>query len=313
MTPTASQHAPEPHPSVEELADLSEGLVESPRTAQALRTHVTGCPDCRDTLAALTEVQELLGSAPAPAMPEDLAERLDAALAAEAAARATGATRAADTGPSPAPSAPAPSTGGRPAAAARTSPPGRPEAVTGPPARAGRRRRARVLLGTAAALAAFGLGALLLRPAPQHQDALSSSVPATAPASGGSAAAQQPSDAGAQHPAVAGHVYREDTLAAQARQLLAGRAGTPEQPAQNPAQQPTDGRPQLGAGAGSPCAPAGAGALLAIDHGTFDGAPVDVLVYAVPADPDLLSVVLTVPGCPAGPESVLLRSTVPAR
>ncbi|MGW4898167.1 hypothetical protein ACWEQL_38885, partial [Kitasatospora sp. NPDC004240] len=72
------------HPDVDELADLAEGLVEDAATADALQRHLAGCADCRGTTDALGEVRALLGAAETPPMPQDVAARLDATLAAEA-------------------------------------------------------------------------------------------------------------------------------------------------------------------------------------------------------------------------------------
>lgn len=72
------------HPDVDEISALAEGLL-SPSGAASVRDHLEDCPECADTLAALEEIRELLGAAPAPSpMPLDVAERIDAALAAEA-------------------------------------------------------------------------------------------------------------------------------------------------------------------------------------------------------------------------------------
>ncbi|MFD4895554.1 hypothetical protein ACFWNL_34870, partial [Kitasatospora sp. NPDC058397] len=78
----------EAHPSVDELADLAEGLVESADAARTLRRHLDDCAECRETADALGEVQALLGAVEAPPMPADIAARLDAALGAAAASAA---------------------------------------------------------------------------------------------------------------------------------------------------------------------------------------------------------------------------------
>lgn len=71
------------HPDVTEIADLSEGLV-TPDRAQELRRHLDACTACADVRASLEEIRSLLGSAPEPeGMPDDVAARIDAALAAE--------------------------------------------------------------------------------------------------------------------------------------------------------------------------------------------------------------------------------------
>lgn len=71
------------HPDVAEIADLAEGLLPTTRTTE-VRQHLESCELCADVYASLTEIQGLLGTLPAPApMPDDVAARIDAALAAE--------------------------------------------------------------------------------------------------------------------------------------------------------------------------------------------------------------------------------------
>lgn len=75
-----------PHPDVDELADLAEGLLEPNRSAD-IETHVHGCTDCAGLLAAVRAVPTLLADIPSPAMPPEAAERLEALLRAEATRR----------------------------------------------------------------------------------------------------------------------------------------------------------------------------------------------------------------------------------
>lgn len=72
------------HPGVEELSDLTEGLLPLDR-ATDLRLHLTGCSDCADLYASLEEIRDLLGDVPdAGPMPDDVITRIDLALVAEA-------------------------------------------------------------------------------------------------------------------------------------------------------------------------------------------------------------------------------------
>ncbi|MFJ5119512.1 hypothetical protein [Kitasatospora sp. NPDC088548] len=326
--PLSSPDPTGPHPDPDELADLAEGLVESAATAGALRRHLDGCAECRETADALAEVQALLGAVEPPPMPADLAGRLDSALAAAAAEAVEGPQEAAaaddGAGPPARPSRPAtaPSTAPAPPLA---PPPGRPSAATAPagPGATGagrsrpRRRRAGLLLGSAAALLAIGLGGvLLLRPADRQ------SVDGTMAKADAPAAAAATTDGRAEH-AAGGTVYRDDRLTAQIQQLLARTAATPAPPAAKPSVPsgpadgtpadgpPADGTQGLGGGGRSaPACPAPAdGPPLATDRGSYAGAPVEVLVYPVPDRSGLLDVYLRSPGC--GP--VLLHRTVPAR
>ncbi|MEV7774745.1 hypothetical protein [Kitasatospora sp. NPDC086791] len=325
---TAPLPSPDPagdHPSVDALADLAEGLVESPAAVTALRRHLDGCAECRETVDALAEVQALLGDVDTPPMPADVADRLDAALARAAAEADSAAAPESSPENSPADSSGASSAGaaatrrpGTPAPPARavagpSAPPSRPSAATGP-GRSRPRRRFALLLGTAAALAALGLGgALLLHPGDR---AGGPAVTAGAPADSTAAVGQ---NARSPQPAGAGTVYRADQLAAQVQQLLA-RAETPtgSRPtglAKPDSILPAQGaRPEPSSPAASPtpapsCPAPAAGTPLATDRGSYDGAPVDVLVYPVPGRTDLVDVYLRSPDC--GP--IVLHRNVPSR
>ncbi|MFE3507060.1 anti-sigma factor family protein [Streptomyces sp. NPDC059155] len=81
MTSTADMTQ---HPDVSEISDLTEGLL-SPAQSNDLRQHLDDCALCADVHASLEEIRGMLGTLPGtPRMPADIAERIDAALAAEA-------------------------------------------------------------------------------------------------------------------------------------------------------------------------------------------------------------------------------------
>ncbi|MFF9046295.1 anti-sigma factor family protein [Streptomyces parvulus] len=152
------------HPDVAEIADLAEGLLPTERT-EAIRRHMEGCDLCADVYASLEEIQGLLGTLPEPVgMPDDVAERIDAALAAEAppsvpapeVASSDDGGRVSRETSAPA-SEPAPAAPDRPAGHARSSStgPGRKDRRRG-----GRRRIA--VLGAVAAAAAIGLGSVVV-------------------------------------------------------------------------------------------------------------------------------------------------------
>ncbi|MFZ4181632.1 hypothetical protein ACOZCG_11030 [Streptomyces pseudogriseolus] len=156
------------HPDVAEISDLTEGLLPADRRDD-IRRHLDGCELCADVHASLEEIRGLLGTVSGPPrMPADVAGRIDAALAAEALLHATAPvtdgedenhttrTTAADGAPlhvSRETSVPS----GRPTGRPRSS-------TTGPgrkPRLRGRSRRA-VALGAAFAVAALGLGSVVL-------------------------------------------------------------------------------------------------------------------------------------------------------
>ncbi|MFE9920643.1 hypothetical protein ACFYQA_03435 [Streptomyces sp. NPDC005774] len=167
------------HPGVEEISDLTEGLLPPARDT-AVRRHLDECELCADVRVSLEEIRGLLGTMPGPPrMPTEVASRIDAALAAEALLHATapepgGPAEPVDPEPADAPPAlsdddrahvsretsvsrEAPASTGRPA--------GRPRPSTAGPGRKGRvqrgRRRAAVL-GTVFTVAALGFGTVLL-------------------------------------------------------------------------------------------------------------------------------------------------------
>ncbi|MFJ7042177.1 anti-sigma factor family protein [Streptomyces sp. NPDC101112] len=77
------------HPDVEEISDLTEGLLPPSRT-EDVRQHLDECSLCADVYASLEEIRGMLGTLPGPPrMPDDVAGRIDAALAAEALLSAT--------------------------------------------------------------------------------------------------------------------------------------------------------------------------------------------------------------------------------
>ncbi|MFJ6085552.1 anti-sigma factor family protein [Streptomyces sp. NPDC092369] len=81
MTSTADMAG---HPDVAEISDLTEGLLSPSRTA-AVRRHLDECELCTDVYASLEEIRALLGAVPSvQRMSDDVANRIDAALAAEA-------------------------------------------------------------------------------------------------------------------------------------------------------------------------------------------------------------------------------------
>ncbi|MGW7264394.1 anti-sigma factor family protein [Streptomyces sp. NPDC054842] len=159
------------HPDVTELSDLTEGLLPPARSAD-IRRHLDDCSLCADVHASLEEIRALLGTLPGPSrMPVDVAERIDAALAAEALLSATT--------PEPEPATPTderaasaqPDADGSPvsretsSASAGNRPAGHSRATTGPGRgpRLRRGRRGTIALGAVFTAAVLGLGTLLVQ------------------------------------------------------------------------------------------------------------------------------------------------------
>jgi hypothetical protein len=80
--PEAGQHS---HPESDVLAEYQAGLVTGRRRA-SIASHLAACDRCAGVSDQLGEISVLLAAAP-PAMPDDVARRLDLVLAAEAAKR----------------------------------------------------------------------------------------------------------------------------------------------------------------------------------------------------------------------------------
>jgi hypothetical protein len=94
------------HPESDALAEFRAGLVTGRRRA-SIASHLAACERCTGLSDQLSEVSVLLAAAPRPAMPDDVARRLDLVLAAEAAQRHS-AERPVDDSPGHRASSPAP-------------------------------------------------------------------------------------------------------------------------------------------------------------------------------------------------------------
>jgi len=159
------------HPDVTEISDLTEGLL-SPSRAADIGRHLEDCALCADVRDSLEEVRGLLGSVPVPSrMPDDIAERIDATLAAESLARSSTAGDSSSTaGDSSSPAASEDdraSTGShvsRETSPAADRPAGRARTSTTGPGRKGKKRpgNRRVALGAAFTAVGLGLGSVLL-------------------------------------------------------------------------------------------------------------------------------------------------------
>ncbi|MEY9838513.1 zf-HC2 domain-containing protein [Streptacidiphilus sp. EB103A] len=297
------------HPPVEAISDYLEDLLPAEAAAE-LSEHLAGCPECLDTHAAIEEIRSLLGEAEPVQLPEDIAIRIDAALAAEALLSSTEPAAAPETVAAP----PRPLGGSR---GTETSPsaahgPSGPSGASRGPGRKRRRPSARGLRRAALGLAALAVVGVVTASVLQLHPQSSSS--------GTSTAASAPRDAAGQVEGGArtGLVFTEATLAEQARQLLPANspkaaAGTTE----------TQESPALTSVAVPDCvtlaAHRGTEQLLASAQGTYQGIPVFALFYGDTKDPaHTVDVYLVASSCataatatPAQPGQVLLQRTVP--
>ncbi|WP_406007927.1 hypothetical protein OG440_18580 [Streptomyces sp. NBC_00637] len=156
------------HPDVAEISDLTEGMLTPSRSAD-VRRHLDTCELCADVHASLEEIRGLLGALPEPPhMPDDVAHRIEAALAAEALSNAT-APEGADVSPAIGVAAMATTDTdalhvSRETTTATDRPAGHAQATTGP-GRKDRKRRGRrkiAVLGAVLTAAALGLGSVLV-------------------------------------------------------------------------------------------------------------------------------------------------------
>ena len=294
------------HPPVEAISDYLEDLLPA-KAAAELSEHLAGCPECLDTHAAIEEIRALLGEAEPVQLPEDIAIRIDAALAAEALLSSTEPTEAPEAAAAPARSlGGSHGTGNSPSAA--HGPSGPSDGSRGP----GRKRRRpsaqglrRAALGLAALAVVGVVTASVLQLHPQSRSS-STSTAASAPRAG---AAQ------------AGLVFTDATLAEQARQLVpansalspkaaTGSTATQEAPAETSITVPD---------CVTLAAHRGTEPLLASAQGTYQGIPVFALFYGDTKDPaHTVDVYLVASSCasaatatPAQPGQVLLSRTVP--
>ncbi|WP_335934127.1 hypothetical protein [Streptomyces sp. PTD5-9] len=275
------------HPDVAEISDLTEGLLP-PSRADEVRGHLDGCALCDDVHASLIEIRDLLGTVPVPQrMPDDVADRVDAALAAAAVGSAV------SDGPAHVSRETTPTRTAEPNAKipAMDRPAGRPRAATGPGRRSPGPRRRAAVLGTALGAAVIGVSLFLLQSVQPAQDA---DAPKTAMHDSGSATGD-------------GSTFSESTLEGRVRTLLrhADRQSStpngigPEKQAPSVTTQSTPGNsPQAPEPPSAPlrtptasvpaCVRAGIGLdtpALAVEAGTYEGTNAFLVVLPDRSDP----------------------------
>ncbi|MFD5426527.1 anti-sigma factor family protein [Streptomyces sp. NPDC127084] len=289
------------HPDVSEIADLTDGLLPPSRQAE-IRGHLDGCPLCSEVRESLEEIRGLLGTLPGPQrMPDDIAGRIDAALAAEAVLSAGTLHEEAVEPAGVSRETPGRSEPGGPAPADR--PAGRPPAATGPGRdRTARRRRRTAVLGAALGIAAAGMSVVLLRSTGTGTDSAEKSHPAVSSADTASGLSQS-------------------TLGDRVHQLLASGAtiqevspGSKTEPAA-PRMQPmrtaegveVPACVQRGTGRGEP--------PLAAEQSTFEGTKAFLVVFPRSGDDSQVQAYVVDASCvesaPAGKGELLLTESYP--
>ncbi|MFH9295514.1 hypothetical protein [Streptomyces sp. NPDC017520] len=301
------------HPEVSEISDLTEGLL-SPSRATEVQQHIAGCDLCSEVRHSLDEIRGLLGTMPAPEpMPDDIAARIDAALAAEARPTASPAvdepvvvsretTTVEDTPTDRATREPAPRSVG---ASVQDRPAGRSSAATGPGRRPSRRRRRAVVLGTAFGAAVIGMSVFFLQSIAPSGDASKT-------------AADSGVSAGENH----AHAYADGTLESRVQDLL-GSGAAQESPgakkvppgadtkstseALTPDAEGSRSPLQAPAVAVPPCVQQATGRTtpaLALDKGTYQGTDAYLVVLPHPSAPSRVQAYLVASSCvDTAPES----------
>ncbi|MFD9847663.1 anti-sigma factor family protein [Streptomyces parvus] len=310
MTPTADSAQ---HPEVSEISDLTEGLLAPSRTAE-VQQHLSECDLCAEVRDSLEEIRGLLGTMPDPEpMPEDIATRIDAALAAEArptpstedepvnVSRETTTDEGTTTGRTGVGSA-SPTPG---STTAPDRPAGRSSAATGPGRRPARRRRRTVVLGTAFGAAIIGMSVFFLQSVAPSGDATKSVT------DGGVRAADSSAPA-----------YADSTLEAQVRDLLGDEAsqespGAKKVPpeadtkssseALTPEAEPSRSPMKAPAVAVPPCVQKATGRTtpaLALEEGTYRGTDAYLVVLPHTSDSSRVQAYLVASACvDTAPES----------
>ena len=82
LTTSSGGAAASSHPSLTELAESAEGLLDDARSAD-VRAHLAWCAHCQGSAAELRAVSATLAAVPPPVMPPEVAARLDRVLAGE--------------------------------------------------------------------------------------------------------------------------------------------------------------------------------------------------------------------------------------
>jgi anti-sigma factor RsiW len=289
------------HPEIDEISDLTEGLL-SPSRTEEMQEHLSGCELCADVHASLEEIRDTLGTLPGPPhMPADIAGRIDAALAAEALLdtkapadteyeRETEGQPASpvsrETTPADSPTTPA------------DRPSGHPRAATGP-GRGGRthtRRRRGAALGAVFTAAAIGLGVFFLQ-------------------NGGGTPTGAP-ESGTPRQASSALSFSENKLESQVQNLLTGKSSAPSDSStskpsldiqQSGPKTPRTNSPMRGKTVVVPdCIQRGTGRqtpALAIERGDYKGTTAYLVVLPHESDPAQVSAYVIDATCVKQPSS----------
>lgn len=308
------------------LADYREGLL-SRRRAARVAAHLSGCPRCAETDGQLAGVTTILASSPVPPMPAGLADRIEAALAAEAASRAAGeASHAAAAGAVREDAHSPPANGlagvGRgDAGGGHARQPGPSRAR--PPRRSWLTPRVAVAAAAVVVIAGGGYGVAQLLSQSTNTGA-GSSTAAGSPAehglagsgsgssgAAGSRMAPSATTIGNLHVVKSGTHYQQQQLASQARGVL-GRYGRPQPGPKSGGNSHLPGSSGTTFASLPACVQRVSGGHIPklVDLASFEGQQAAVIM--LPAAQHQVRVVVVGPGCSGAASDVLARTLVPA-
>ncbi|MFI1014535.1 anti-sigma factor family protein [Streptomyces sp. NPDC020965] len=295
MTSTADMTQ---HPDVSEISDLTEGLLPPSRSAD-LQQHLDGCALCADVHASLEEIRGVLGALPgATRMPADIAERIDAALAAEALLDSTAPDDTTHV-----------SRETSPTVVQRTEsehksvdrPAGHARGTTGPGRnRPSRRRRRVAFLGAIFTVAALGMSVTMLQLNEPAEKAADSTARSTTPATTGEL-----------------NEFTEAGLKSQVRTLLTAPHGKLSHGTSFGTKEQNEPRRLRSPASAPPCVQKGTGrsdSPIAFEQGAYQGEPAYLMVFPVLSDDQRVEAYVVDAGCVDAPSSsgkVLLTSSYP--
>jgi hypothetical protein len=326
------------HPGSETIAAFREDLLPARRAAR-IAAHLRECPRCAEVDAQLAAVTAALARTPTPPMPVSLSARLDAALAAEVAARsaagaspghadsAEGADRAgAADRRSPAERAAAPAGRGPGTGPGDTGPGHTGPGHTGPGRRAGRPRAGsrlslRIAAVTAAVVVLAGGGYAISRVVAGGQE--TSSASSSGAAASGSAASRSAGSALAPEAAPraaptaglplvhSGTTYRAGQLPAQVTAVLKRHPAHGQVSAAPPAAARVAGKARFPHLAGCVSHVAGGQRPRLVDLAHYGTQPAAVIVVPVPGTATV-RVSVVGPGCSGQGSDIITQFSMPA-
>lgn len=266
------------HIDIEVLADYAEGLLDSAESARVSR-HLAECAACTEQYAALGDVSAYLSALPPPAMPADVATRIEAAIAEESRARS-------------AQSAPAGA--------------GPDDVATVVPLRSRSRRWIAPLTAAAAAVVVVGGGFAIVK------QTTSSDSGAPTDTNAQSAPSQELRKPAVPDMVDSGTHYTDAALGSQVNSVVKdSQSGTGAMRPKSGRETPPPSLPASISGCVERISGKVGSSPMLVDHGTYDGREVKVLVFKKSGSPARYDVWIVGSGCSADADGVVTHTTVP--